>query len=74
MERVVFDYSKLDGKITERFKSRSNFADAMGISKGALSNKLNGVSRLSTEDVLKAIELLEISDNEIRPYFFTPKS
>ena len=74
MERVVFDYSKLDGRITERFKSRSNFADAMGISKGALSNKLNGVSRLSAEDMFQAMKLLEISGDEIMPYFFTPKS
>lgn len=74
MERVVFDYSKLDGKITEVFKTRSNFADAMGISKGALSNKLNGVSRLSAEDMFQAMKLLEISGDEIMPYFFTPKS
>lgn len=74
MERVVFDYSKLDGKITEVFKTRSNFADAMGISKGALSNKLNGVNRLSAEDMFQAMKLLEISDDEIMLYFFTPKS
>jgi transcriptional regulator with XRE-family HTH domain len=74
MERVVFDYSKLDGKITEVYKSRSNFADAMGISKGALSNKLNGVSRLSAEDMFQAMKLLEIPNDEIRVYFFSPKS
>ncbi|MBR3927702.1 MAG: DUF739 family protein [Clostridia bacterium] len=74
MERVVFDYSKLDGKITERFKNRSNFAHAMGISKGALSNKLNGVSRLSPEDMFQAMKLLEITGDEVMSYFFTPKS
>lgn len=73
MERVVFDYSKLDGKITEKFKNRRNFAKAMGISDGALSNKMNGINRLNAEDMFKAKNLLEIPEDEIYAYFFTLK-
>lgn len=38
---MCFDYSLLDGKITEKFKSRSKFADALGLSERSLSLKMN---------------------------------
>lgn len=38
-EIMAFDYSKLDGKITEICKTRGNFAAAMGISEHTISAK-----------------------------------
>ena len=37
----MFDYRKLDGKITEVYKTQYKFAEALGISKASISAKLN---------------------------------
>ena len=37
----MFDYSKLEGKIMEIYKTNYKFAEAIGISKASISAKLN---------------------------------
>ena len=70
---MVFDYSKLRGKIVEVFSKQSAFALAMGWSERTLSLKLTGKRLWKQSDICKAIELLRIDESEIPLYFFTPK-
>lgn len=71
----MYDYRKLRGRIREKFGSERKFAEALGISNVAVSNKFNKKDGgLSQETISKWSELLEITPEEIGIYFFTPKS
>lgn len=70
---MVMDYSKLIGRIIEKFGSRSAFAEAMGLKAEALSRRLNKGKSFKTEEYIKACELLDILPEEMHVYFFTPK-
>ena len=66
-------YSKLKGRIIEKFGSQAAFAAALGWRAALLSDKLNGKSQWSFAEVMKACELLEIPLNEAHLYFFCTK-
>jgi hypothetical protein len=70
---VVFDYSKLRGRIVEKFGVLSAFAKAMGFSDGTLSSKLSSKTYFTTEEVVSACEILDIPLEEIQLYFFALK-
>lgn len=70
---MEFDFSKLIGRIIERYGSRKAFAEALGISDGTLSGKLNNKVKFSTLEIKQACSLLEIAPEEIGQYFFEPK-
>ena len=72
MEKI-FDYSKLRGRIREKFKTESAFGKAMNLSHNSISKKLNGHILFVQNEIDKAIVLLEIPDDEISTYFFTTK-
>lgn len=67
---MQYKYSKLKGKIIEKFGTVSEFADAMGISKASASMKLSGKVGFSRDDIEKTMKLLDISLDEISDYFF----
>lgn len=70
---MPIDYSKLIGRIIEKFGTRTAFADAMGLKLEALSRRLSNKARWQTEEYIKASDLLDIPPEEIYAYFFTPK-
>ena len=70
---MTVNYSKLEGRIVERFGNRKNFAAALGISANSMSRKLRGKQAFSQKDILKSAELLGIAVDELGEYFFTPK-
>lgn len=72
-EKIIFDYSKLKGRIIEKFNSQSRFADTVGISDRSMSLKLNNGIGLSQEDIIKWCKLLTIDLKDIPTYFFTKK-
>lgn len=67
---MVFDNSKLRGKIKEVFGSESNFCDVMGISRSTLSWKLTNKSDFTRSEMIKIINLLKIEKEEIYDLFF----
>jgi len=71
-----FDFSKLEGKMIEKYGSRRAFAKAYGVTENTISRKLNGHTRFSTDDIEKmsSPEFLDIQPKEYPVYFFTPKS
>ena len=66
----MFDYSKLRGRIKEKFGTQDRFANALGIGRVSLSQRLNNSLGFSQEEILRAAELLEIPTEEIPAYFF----
>lgn len=69
----MFDYSKLRGAIREKFGTQEAFAKAMGFSTATLSDKLNNKVQWNQKEIDKAVELLEISKEDIPAYFFSEK-
>lgn len=68
---MAFNFSKLIGRIVEKFGTRYAFASAMGIGKNTLSAKLSNESEFTQTEIAKACELLSISEEEMYEYFFT---
>ena len=72
-ERTILDYSKLKGRIIEKFDSQQNFSKSLGISERALSGKLNDKISWKQKEIEKASTLLEIDRADIGLYFFNIK-
>lgn len=70
---VAFDYSKLRGRIIEKYGSQGLFAQALGCSERTISLKMNNLRAWTQRDIVKASELLDIHEDEIQDYFFKQK-
>lgn len=66
-----FNYSKLRGKIKEKFDTQDRFATSLGVSYTSLSMKLNNNWGFTQSEIIKSCELLDIPLDEIHLYFFT---
>lgn len=71
MEKTVFNYDKLKGKIREVFKTQSAFANWLGISEGSLYEKFNSDSYFNQEQISKLIGYFNMSPEDVYDYFFT---
>lgn len=70
---MEYDYSKLRGRIIEKFGTIGNFQKHLNISNVVLSKKMNNKVRLSHDDITQWADLLEIPMDQIGVYFFTRK-
>ncbi|MBY0756546.1 DUF739 family protein [Clostridium sardiniense] len=70
---MAFNYSKLKGKIIEKFGTQNCFAKCLGVSERTLSLKLNSRRFFSQREIIKISELLDIDSDEIQLYFFEKK-
>jgi hypothetical protein len=70
---VAFDFRKLEGRIVEKFGTRSNFAVAAGFTNSQLSARLNNKVFFDSDEIIRLCtpELLDIPAVEIPVYFFT---
>lgn len=70
---MVFNFDKVRGRIKEKLKYESVFADKLGISQASLSSKFNNRSDFTASEIAKAVkaDVLDIPINEIGEYFFT---
>lgn len=71
---MAFDYSKLRGRIVEKYGTLGKFAEAVELSPHSLANKMNNKRYWKQNEILATIRLLEISDNKIYEYFFEESS
>lgn len=71
MKLVSFSYDKLRGKIREVFGTQDRFAEALGMSKSTLSQKLNNSSEFTQQEMMDSMMLLKQSLTQIDEYFFT---
>ena len=70
---MVYDYSKLIGKIKEKFGTHERFADALKIGRVSLSLSLNSKREFSQKEIETAIDLLGLEKKDIPEFFFTEK-
>ncbi len=69
---IIYDFSKLKGKIKEVFGTQNEFAEAMEMAPNTLSNKLNNITDFSSNEISKAVDLLNInSATDAWTTFFT---
>lgn len=67
---MEFKYDKLKGRIKEKYGTQENFAKAIGKTQTTTSFKINGKASWNQEEIIKAIELLDLSKDDIVEYFF----
>ena len=72
-QTILYDYSKLNGKIVEKYKTKGNFAAALGMTPQSLSRKFHGTSPWTQPEMVKAMELLGEPIENIRVIFFAPQ-
>ncbi len=74
MQRTVeFDYSKLRGRIVEKYETQGKFAEVNNMTDRSMSLKLNNGIGLSQEEIIAWCQKLDIELKDIPSYFFTQK-
>ena len=69
--REHMKYAKLRGRIYEKFKTQSAFAEATGMNRTTLSHKLVGNVDWTRSDIELLAQALDLTAEEIVEYFFT---
>lgn len=75
MTLLEFDFSKLRGRIIERYGTCADFAKAMGKGATWLSDRLLSKTPWDLEEIAQVCqpEFLDIPNEKIHVYFFTLK-
>lgn len=68
---MSMEYSKLRGRIVEKYGSMTAFAEKLNIKVQTVSRKLNSDIGFTKNDILVWSELLDIPKEEIGIYFFS---
>ena len=66
----VFDYSKLRGRIREKYGTQKSFANAMDTTPATLSKKLSCKAYFDQMEIVRAVKLLDIQQGSVSAYFF----
>ena len=69
----MFDFKELKLQIKRVFDTQEAFAEAMGMSKTALNQRLNNQVSWKSEEIVEACELLGIDLADAHLYFFKEK-
>ena len=70
---MVFDYSKLLGRIKECGFTQESLAEHIGITESTMCLKLNNKANFKNCEIFLIGEALKLEAGEIGVYFFTPK-
>lgn len=66
---MIYDYSKLKGRIVEICGTQYEFANQMGLSERTIALKLQGKIDWKQGEILKAIKVLKLKRSDIQTYF-----
>ena len=70
---MLFDFSKLLGRIKEYGYTQTLMAKELGISDNAFTNKIKGRNYFTALEIAYMCKVLEIPSDMVGIYFFTPK-
>lgn len=70
---MLYDYSKLNGRIIEKCGTQAIFAERMGTSERTISLKLNNKVAWKQPEMQKAAKVLDFPETDIQLYFFAMK-
>lgn len=73
MMLIIYDYSKLLGKIKEKYGTQKEFAKALGVGNTSLNQRLNNHLEWTQDEMKKTMILFNEPLNKINEYFFTKK-
>lgn len=73
MANVIYDYSKLLGRIKEKYGTRENLINKITISSTSLNLRLNNKLKFDQQDIKELCKALDIEEEEIPDYFFKEK-
>lgn len=71
MQKILYDYSKLRGRIKEKIGTEGEFARRIGRTPNYISKVFRNESNFYQEDIAVGSEVLEIEPVDIGSYFFT---
>lgn len=71
--KLVFDYSKLKGKMKEKEYTQEDGANDLGIATSTFNLKLNNKSYFDQDEIVVLAKKLDIIKENIASYFFTLK-
>lgn len=63
-------YGKLRELVKAKFDTLGDFADALGISRSTLSQKINGLVGWKQDEIEKACDIVGIDIDQVGEYFF----
>lgn len=69
--RIVFNYSKLRGRIVEVCGTQDNFSKCIGKDRSLINLALNNKRDFTQSEIIRSCEVLDIPSDEIGLYFFT---
>lgn len=67
---LMKDFRRLLGRIVEICGTRKEFAKRLGVTQQTLTKKMIGKSKFTQSEILKSIEILELTTDDIPIYFF----
>lgn len=67
---MSFQYNKLYGRLAELRMTQDEYAQKLGISRTSLYKRLSTQLFFTQDEILKSVEILKISMDEIPEYFF----
>lgn len=70
MERILYDYSQLLGRLKEKKITQDQLAAKIGISPASMNLKLCNKSPFKQDEILAICDVLSIISSEIPAYFF----
>lgn len=72
---MAFDFSKLRGRIIEKFGTCAAFAAAVNLPESSVSARLNNKVKIDSDEIMRWCQpdILDIPPEEIHVYFLTPK-
>lgn len=70
---IIYDYSKLLGRIKEKYGTRENLVKEITISSTSLNLRLNNKLKFDQQDIKELCIALDIEEEEIPDYFFKEK-
>lgn len=70
---MSYNYSKLRGRIKEKFGTEGMFAKRINRDCSTFSKKINNKGEFTSDEIFRMAKLLDIPDDEIGVYFFTQK-
>lgn len=72
---MAFDFSKLRGRIIEKYGTCAAFAADVGLPESGLSNRLNNRVMIDSDEIIQwsRPDKLDIPAEDIHIFFLTPK-
>lgn len=72
-DNIQYNYSKLKGRIVEKFGNIKNLSKSISLSATTLYKKLSGKEYFNQWQIEMIRKALEISETEVNEYFFVYK-